>query len=122
MSAGIATLTELNSNYSIFDSLEAKGKFLAEKMTEIFARKKMPFTINQLGSMISIHFCKEAVTDFETASVGNNDTFKKIFHHMLSSGISLPPSAFETWFLSAALNENDLAATLKACEYFNKDL
>ena len=118
MGAGIATLTELNSNSSIYDSLETKGKFLTDKMTEVFTRKQIPFTINQLGSMISIHFCKDAVTDFETASAGNNDTFKKFFHHMLNNGIYLPPSAFETWFLSSALNENDLEVTAKACESF----
>ena len=118
MGAGIATLTELNSNSSIYDALETKGKFLTDKMTEVFTRKQIPFTINQLGSMISIHFCKDAVTDFETASAGNNDTFKKFFHHMLNNGIYLPPSAFETWFLSSALNENDLEVTAKACESF----
>ncbi len=68
--------------------------------------------------MISVHFCNEEVVDFTTAAKGNNDTFKKFFHHMLDNGIYLPPSAFETWFLSAALSEKDLEKTIAACNSF----
>jgi glutamate-1-semialdehyde 2,1-aminomutase len=118
MSAGFATLTELNSNPSIYSELEAEGKRLQSEIHAVLEANKIVHTINQIGSMISVHFCENEVIDFETATKGNNDTFKKFFHHMLDNGIYLPPSAFETWFLSAALNEKDLQTTIEVCNTF----
>jgi len=119
MTAGIATLSELNNNPQIYTGLEAKGVYLRDAFHEVFARKGITHTINQLGSMISVHFCESAVVDFATASKGNNDTFKKFFHHFLDNGIYLPPSAFETWFLCDALSQADMQKTIAACESFN---
>ena len=96
MAAGLAMLSELNKNPSIFSSLEAKTQTLHEGMESILLRKGMPFQINRFGSMISLHFTAEEVVDFETAALGNNDFFKKYFHGMLDEGIYLPPSAFES--------------------------
>jgi len=118
MTAGLATLSQLNNSSGIYKELAKKGEYLRDKMHEVFTRKGMPHTINQLGSMISIHFCEGPVVDFQTSAKGNNDTFKKFFHHLLHNGIYLPPSAFESWFLSAALSEADLAKTIAACESF----
>jgi glutamate-1-semialdehyde 2,1-aminomutase len=119
MTAGLATLSQLNNNPQNYEALQAKGVCLRDKMTEVFNRKGITHTINQLGSMISVHFCEEPVVDFQTASKGNNDTFKKFFHHFLDNGIYLPPSAFESWFLSIALSEADLQKTIAACESFS---
>ena len=55
------------------------------------------------------------VTNFETAAQANNKAFKTFFHGMLSEGIYIAPSAFETWFLSEALTYEDLDATIAAC-------
>ena len=118
MTAGLATLSELNNNSKIYSELAVKGTYLREKMGEVFTRKGITHTINQLGSMISVHFCECAVTDFQTASKGNNDTFKKFFHHLLDNGIYLPPSAFESWFLCIALSETDMQKTVEVCERF----
>jgi len=118
MTAGIATLTELNNNPSIYTDLAKKGEHLRDKMHEVFTRKGITHTINQLGSMISVHFCEGDVVDFQTASKGNNETFKKFFHHLLDNGIYLPPSAFESWFLCDALSDSDMQKTIAACESF----
>lgn len=118
MTAGLATLSHLNNNSKIYSELEAKGVYLRNNMHEVFTRKGITHTINQLGSMISVHFCESEVVDFQTASKGNNDTFKKFFHHLLNNGIYLPPSAFESWFLCTALSEADMQKTIAACEGF----
>ncbi len=118
MSAGFATLSVLNDDASIYRALEVKGERLKREIHEVFVANKIPHVINQMGSMISVHFCDNEVTDFESAAKGNNDTCKKFFHHMLSNGIYLPPSAFETWFLCAALSEDDLQKTIAACKSF----
>jgi glutamate-1-semialdehyde 2,1-aminomutase len=74
----------------------------------------MPFVINQVGSMLSIHFTEQPVIDFKTAASANNQLFNRFFHAMLKRGIYLPPSAFETWFVSAALTQEDLDFTIEA--------
>jgi glutamate-1-semialdehyde 2,1-aminomutase len=119
MSAGLATLKVLNENRQIYAELDSKGLQLKERISEVLSKKGIPNMINQLGSMISIHFCSNEVTDFQSAAIGNNDTFKKFFHHLLNQGIYLPPSAFETWFLCTALSSNDINKTIEAIESFN---
>lgn len=118
MAAGLATLQVLHEAPHIYQELDAKGETLKKRLDEVFSQKQVPYTINQLGSMISIHFCADAVVDFQTAAVGNNDTFKRFFHHLLDNGIYLPPSPFETWFLSDALSPVDIEHTIGACSTF----
>jgi glutamate-1-semialdehyde 2,1-aminomutase len=118
MTAGLATLQVLNETKQLYTDLDEKGKELNTRMNEVFAKKNIPHIINQLGSMISIHFCENPVTDFQSATAGNNDTFKNFFHHMLDNGIYLPPSAFESWFLCISLSQGDLDQTISVCEGF----
>ena len=64
--------------------------------------------------MISVHFTDQPVRDFASSAKGNNETFKKYFHGMLSKGVYLPPSAFESYFLNDALSYSDIDYTLEA--------
>ena len=114
MSAGLATLFELKHNPDIYESLENKTSYLEEGMKTILNETSIDYRINKLGSMISLHFTSEDVTDFKSAQKGNNEKFKKYFHGMLSEGIYLPPSAFESYFLNDALSYDDIDFTLKA--------
>ncbi|SFT16321.1 glutamate-1-semialdehyde 2,1-aminomutase [Zhouia amylolytica] len=114
MAAGLSMLSELNENPEIFSSLSEKTAYLHKGLTKVLNDAKIPYTINRLGSMISVHFTEEAVVDFDSAAKGNNDTFKKFFHGMLAEGVYLPPSAFESWFLNDALTYDDLDYTINA--------
>lgn len=116
MSAGLAMLSELNNNPGIFHSLGEKTEYLHEGVEKILEARGIPFQVNRFGSMISLHFTDEAVTDFESAAKGNNERFIKYFHGMLDRGIYLPPSAFESYFLNDALTYEDLNKTLSALE------
>ncbi len=118
MIAGFTLLTELKNNPGIYKELEQKTVQLREGMAEIFQNKKTPVQINQLGSMISVHFAPEPVTDFASSSRSDQQQFNAFFHHMLKEGIYLPPSAFESWFLNNALSAADIEETLKAVEAF----
>ena len=114
MSAGLATLFELKHNPGIYDSLENKTSYLEPGMRSILNDTSIDYRINKLGSMISLHFTSEDIIDFKSAQKGNNEKFKKYFHGMLSEGIYLPPSAFESYFLNDALSYDDIDFTLKA--------
>ena len=116
MSAGLAMLTELNSNPQIFESLSKKTEYLHKGLDEVLSKKHIDYQINRFGSMISVHFTDEPVIDFASSAKGNNDRFKKYFHGMLEQGIYLPPSAFESYFLNDALSYADLDETIAALE------
>ena len=116
MIAGYTLLQELKANSSIYRELEEKTVYLKKGLQRVLEASGVPFVINQLGSMISIHFSKEPVTDFDSAAAADNVLFGKFFHAMLKRGVYLPPSAFETWFLSNALEYKDLDHTIKAVE------
>ncbi|MFC0774790.1 glutamate-1-semialdehyde 2,1-aminomutase [Terrimonas alba] len=118
MIAGYTLLQELKNNPSIYTELEEKTIELKNRMTAIFAGNKIPVQINQLGSMISVHFTEEPVVDFASSARSNQDRFRSFFHHMLQSGVYLPPSAFESWFLNNALSADDIARTISAVASF----
>jgi glutamate-1-semialdehyde 2,1-aminomutase len=114
MIAGYTLLKHLKEHTDIYKELEEKASYLEQGLRNVFEEKKTPFVINHLGSMISVHFSDHPVVDFASASSANNALFNKFFHAMLDRGIYLPPSAFETWFLSNALTKEDIDATVKA--------
>lgn len=118
MAAGLAMLTEINTNTDLFKSLADKTEYLHNGITEALEKNNITHTINRQGSMISVHFTDVNVTDFETAVKGNNDTFKRFFHHMLDNGVYIAPSAFESWFLNDALSYEDLDKTIEAIASF----
>jgi glutamate-1-semialdehyde 2,1-aminomutase len=83
-------------------------------MAEAASTGDRPFTINQVGSMVSIFFTQGQVTDFASAALSDTGAFKDFFWHMLSCGVYLAPSQYETGFLSAAHSEEDLEKTFEA--------
>ncbi|WP_431213205.1 glutamate-1-semialdehyde 2,1-aminomutase [Puia sp. P3] len=114
MIAGFTMLNELKNNPSVYKELEAKTIYLRDGLDKVFRAWGQPYRINQLGSMISVHFSDHPVVDFTSASGANNQRFKGFFHSMLKRGVYLPPSAFESWFLNNALSTTDLDATIAA--------
>ena len=122
MIAGFTTLNILNNNPNIYTELEEKTKYLKDGLHEVLSASNLPFTINQFGSMTSVHFAAHNVTDFATASSANIEMFKKYFHAMLDRGIYLPPSAYESWFLNNALTKEDLDYTIQATKESLKEI
>lgn len=122
MAAGLAMLKAVNEDDGLMNRLEEKTKYLHKGIAEALDKNKVVHTINRIGSMISVHFVKDPVVDFESAAKGNNETFKKFFHGMLDKGIYIAPSAFETWFITDALTYEDLDETIAAVEDVAKTL
>ena len=122
MAAGLAMLKALNSDEDVFDRLNQKTIYLAAGLHRVLEKNDVEFTINQIGSMVSIHFDKSPVVDFESAKKGDNETFKKFFHGMLQEGIYIAPSAYESWFITDALTYEDLDFTINAADRVSKIL
>jgi glutamate-1-semialdehyde 2,1-aminomutase len=114
MVAGYTLLSHLKATPSIYMELEEKGTYLKDGLQKVLEAFNVPFVINHLGSMLSVHFSDKPVIDFVSASSANNALFSKFFHAMLDRGIYLPPSAYESWFMSNALSYGDLDKTIEA--------
>ena len=122
MAAGFEMLKALNNNSAIFKSLEEKTAYLEKGIKKVLAEANIQFTINRVGSMISVHFDANPVYDFNTAKNGDNETFKKFFHGLLNRGVYIAPSAYETWFITEALTYEDLDFTINAIASVAKEL
>ena len=120
MAAGFAMLQEINNDIALFNRLEEKTAYLEKGIATVLTQNNCAFTINRVGSMISVHFDENAVIDFQTAKKGDNETFKKFFHGLLNEGIYIAPSAYETWFITDALSYEDLDFTINAIDKVTK--
>jgi len=122
MAAGLSMLEALNSDEEVFERLEKKTAYLEKGISEVLTQNNITFTINRVGSMISVHFDAVPVVDFQTAKNGDNDTFKKFFHGLLEHGVYIAPSAYETWFITDALTYEDLDFTISVIDKVAKTL
>jgi len=118
MTAGYTLLKSLKDDPGIFKELEDKTAYLHRGLDEVLSRTGIPYVINRFGSMISVHFSEKPVANFADAASANNALFNEYFHAMLAAGIYLPPSAFETWFISHALSYDDIDVTIAATAQF----
>ncbi len=122
MIAGLTTLQLLQANKELFTRLDGKTLQLHEGMKTLINEKGIPHQFNRFGSMLSLHFTEEKVTDFASACHADNELFKSYFHGMLERGVYLPPSAFESYFLNDALTAEDIAFTLEAFQDWLKTI
>ena len=120
MAAGLAMLESLNNDRTVFQRLEDKTSYLEAGIRKVLTANGVVFTINRVGSMISVHFDAAPVVDFQSAAKGDNATFKKFFHGLLQEGIYIAPSAYETWFITDALTYEDLDVTIQAIDKVSK--
>jgi glutamate-1-semialdehyde 2,1-aminomutase len=120
MTAGYTLLKALQSDPNIYTELDKKTAYLRDGLHNALKSGSQPYIINQLGSMISVHFSEKPVTDFASAAAANNAYFNEFFHAMLREGIYLPPSAYETWFICNALSYEDMDYTIASVMKFVK--
>jgi glutamate-1-semialdehyde 2,1-aminomutase len=122
MSAGLMILHYLNDHDEVYEQIGASGQYLAKEIAKVNTALGKNYTINQLGSMISIFFTDQPVNDFEGAKGCDTEMFGKYFQGMLNEGVYLPPAQFESWFLSTSLSAEDLDHIVKSHEKVLKNL
>jgi glutamate-1-semialdehyde 2,1-aminomutase len=99
VAAGLAALT-LIKEAPPYAALEAAGQRLAAGIRAAAAHKGIPLQVPQVGSMFALFFTDKPVRDYAGALASDAAPFRKVFHHALDNGVYLPPSAYETCFLS----------------------
>lgn len=105
MAAGLALLSILNGNPSVYEDLDRITTTLVNGLAEQLKARRVPFTINHVGSMFTLFFTSEPVTNLETAKAADTALFGKYFNAMLTEGIYLAPSQFEALFVSHAIDD-----------------
>jgi glutamate-1-semialdehyde 2,1-aminomutase len=114
--AGLAMLNLITEDHDVYSRLASKGERLAQGIQEQLNKIGKQFTINQLGSMFTLFFTEVAVNNFNDAKTSDLSLFAQYFQGMLRRGIYLPPSQFESWFISDAIGDIEIAKILAASE------
>ncbi len=118
MAAGLVTLKAVREP-GVHERLEELGERWKSGMEAVASQGDLPYTVNSVGSMVSIFFTEGPVTDFASAAASDTGAFKDFFWHMLSRGVYLAPSQYEAGFISAAHSDEDLDKTFEAArEWF----
>ena len=114
MAAGLATLKVLREECD-YRALERLTKRLCDGMARLFRENGLPVRIARRGSMFTPFFTDGEIANFSAASRCDTKLFARFFHAMLRRGVSLPPSQFETAFVSFAHTDEEIDRTLEAC-------
>lgn len=118
MRAGLTTLQILKDDPELYQRINKTAETLDFEIGKILNEKGIAHKINRYGSMMSIFFGTHRVSNFEEAAAANHALFNNFFHHLLKNGVYLPPSGFETWFISDAIKEREIDKTLEAVRKF----
>jgi glutamate-1-semialdehyde 2,1-aminomutase len=115
VAAGLATLRLATED--VYSQLDERSVWLQSEVSAALSKASVPHVVSSAGNLFSVFFVPEGVTvvpDYATASTQSTETYAAFFHAMLDSGVYLPPSAFEGWFLSAAHDDGAMNRILDA--------
>lgn len=116
MRAGLETLQLIRRTENFYGKINKTTETLDFEIGKILNAKNIQHRINRRGSMMSIFFHVSSVSNFDEAAEANHSLFNHFFHHLLKNGIYLPPSGYETWFISSAITQKEIDKTLEAVE------
>ncbi len=105
MAAGLTMLRHLHDNPSIFTQLNEVKTYIVDGIQKNLSEIGKNYTINHIGSMFSLFFTDQEITDFDTAKQSNTALFGQYFNQMLENGVYLAPSQFETLFISTSIDK-----------------
>jgi glutamate-1-semialdehyde 2,1-aminomutase len=110
--AGLATLRGCTQD--VYDRLDVVAHAIADGASAALGEHGVPHTIQWAGSMFSVFFRDGAVRNYEDAKAQDTAAFSRFFQAMLEQGVHLPPSSFESWFVSASHDDAAVEHVLRA--------
>ncbi|WP_029767356.1 glutamate-1-semialdehyde 2,1-aminomutase [Haloglycomyces albus] len=105
--AGLTTLHLLTDE--VYQKLDTLAEQIGTMASDALTKAGVAHYLSAPGNLFSVFFTENQVTNFDQAKTQNTDQYAAFFHEMLRQGVYLPPSAFECWFVSAAITEEDLS-------------
>jgi glutamate-1-semialdehyde 2,1-aminomutase len=115
MAAGIAVLREL-AQPGVWQRAADATTQLADGLARIATDAGIEMQVAHIGTMMTPFFSGQPVSNYTIARASDTSRYAAFFHSMLDQGVSAPPSAFETWFLSTEHGDDEIARTLAAAE------
>ncbi|MBL0721624.1 MAG: glutamate-1-semialdehyde 2,1-aminomutase [Sulfurovum sp.] len=122
MNAGLTSLKKLKANPSIYKTLEARAKRLMSGLENITKELNIDLVTTVRGSMFGFFFSSKDVNNFEDALENDSDLFAKFHQGMLSSGVYIACSAYETGFISTATTDEMIEETLRVAKIVLNDI
>ncbi|WP_203802762.1 glutamate-1-semialdehyde 2,1-aminomutase [Actinoplanes couchii] len=101
--AGLASLRLADE--AAYKRLDELAGVISGLCSDALSAAGVPHRLQFAGNMFSIFFTEDEVVDYDSAKTQNAAAFKAFFHTMLANGVYLPPSAFESWFVSTAIDD-----------------
>jgi glutamate-1-semialdehyde 2,1-aminomutase len=117
VAAGIAAL-DLAERLDPYPWLTETATAVADGLTERFAERDIPVTVNRAGSLFSVFFSPGLVRDFAGAKAADHEGYARFFHHLLDRGVWLPPSGYELWTLGTEHGDAEVEQLLDAVASF----
>jgi glutamate-1-semialdehyde 2,1-aminomutase len=117
VAAGLAAL-DLAERLDPYPGLTETAAALVDGLTERFADRDIPATVNRAGSLFSAFFSRGPVRDFAGAKAADHERYARFFHHMLDRGVWLPPSGYELWTLGTEHGSDEVEKVLDAAGSF----
>jgi len=114
MTAGIKMLQILNNNPSIYTDLEKQTLKIIDGFRKNLDSLGLKYTINHIGSMFTLFFSDQKITDFDSAKTCDTAKFGLYFNSMLEQGVYLAPSQFESLFVSTSISDELVSKTIEA--------
>jgi glutamate-1-semialdehyde 2,1-aminomutase len=114
VAAGLATLAAIDAAPQLYDELEMRGQRLQAGLEHAAAAAGVPVVVQRVGSMWTVFFSATPIRSWDDAATASRAGFATFFRAMLAQGILLPPSAFESAFLSIAHDDALITRTLEA--------
>ncbi len=103
VAAGLATLRHADAE--VYRALDTNARKLGQLFTDSLTAEGVAHRVQYAGNLVSVFFTEEPVRDYEGAKAAQTWRFPPFFHALLDRGVYAPPSAFEAWFVSAALDD-----------------
>lgn len=113
VSVALCVIHQLRSRKTIYSVLDKKCETIVRAMSETISKRGLDASVIRIGSMFQIFFTRNRIIDYANVLTSDTLKFGNYFSKVLSSGIFIPPSQFETCFLSAAHNETDVDETIE---------
>lgn len=120
MAAGIETLGRLTPR--LYANLEKVSKKLADGIVDAATEKHVDIRLNRIGSMLGLFFSNNDIVAYESAAASDRSKYARFFWRMLEGGVYLPPSPFETIFLSTSHSESNVEFTVNRSRQAFEDL
>ncbi len=118
VAAGLATLRAADAE--VYRKLDVNARRLGALFGAALTAEGVPHRVQYAGNLFSVFFTDQQVRDYDGAKTTDAAAYRAFFHELLARGVYGPPSAFEAWFVNAAMDDDAFAVIEQAVPHAAK--